>query len=693
MLPETKKGVQKLKAKSFEGWWVGGYDEHDAALLCAAGYPRLLASLLCSRGIRDPYIAGAFLREDLDILHDPFMMKDMDRAVLRLKQAVSAKEKVAVYGDYDVDGLTSTALVTDYIRSLGLSCRAYIPERLTEGYGMSEDALRQLHGEGVSLIVTVDCGITSFEQIRAARALGIDVIVTDHHECLGPLPEACAVVDPRRLDCMYPFKGLAGVGVAFKLVCAMEGHAALGRLVERYGDLTAVGTIADVMPVADENRLIIRRGTEILRRGENLGLSRLMNEVGLRRESMSSGDISFSLIPKLNAAGRMGRVHTAFELLMSEDEREADRLAKELCGMNSQRREVENRVFSEAMEMLSKAGRITSPIVLASDNWHHGVSGIVASRLAERYGVPAVVICLEGENGRGSCRSFGNFNIFMALNYCRDILGSFGGHALAAGLTLKRDMVDELRGKLAEYYNYTEGDFIRMKLPVDFCVEKLDMLTLRDIDSLRAMEPWGNGNPPPSLCIRDMHVESVTAIGGDKHLKMRVSRDGSSFDCVFFSVTVKELGVSAGMTVDLAFEPGINDYRGVRSVQLLLKDVRASRRTDDPTLELAQRFFDGAAMLPAENALLLPDRGDFARVWHNINQRSKRFLEPYDELLPDISLHTGIQSLGRIYVCLKVLDELGLINMREFENNMDIHIPRVEKKADLSASRILQKLS
>ncbi|MBP5167502.1 MAG: single-stranded-DNA-specific exonuclease RecJ [Oscillospiraceae bacterium] len=681
-----------MKARAFEGWWVGQYSETDAATLRGAGYPRLLASLLCSRGLVNPYIVREFMREDIEMLHDPFLMKDMDKAVLRIRRAVAAGEKVAVYGDYDVDGLTSTALMTDYIRSLGLSCRAYIPERLTEGYGMSEEALKQICASGVTLIITVDCGITSFEQIRAARRMGMDVIVTDHHECLGPLPEACAVVDPRRLDCPYPFKGLAGVGVAFKLVCASEGPENTAGIIARYGELAAMGTIADVMPVVDENRAIIRRGIEVLHGAGRLGLNRLLNELGLVREKVSGSDISFSVVPKLNAAGRMGHVRTAFELLMSEDEREADALAKSLCDMNNERREVENRVYSEALEQLGKSGRVSSPIVLASDNWHHGVSGIVASRLAERFGVPAVVICLDGDSGRGSCRSFGNFNIFMALNYCRTPLTSFGGHALAAGLTLQRDAIDEFRGKLTEYYNFTEGDFFQMKLPVDFCVDDPSMLTLRDIEGLKAMEPWGSGNPPPSLCLRNMNVESVTPIGGDRHVKLRVSRDGRSFECVFFSVSAKELGVHAGATVDLAFEPGINEFRGTRSVQLLLKDVRASRCGDEPTLELARRFFAGAAMLPVENALLLPERGEFAKVWNNIIQRSRRFLEPLDELLPDIALHTGISSLGRIYVCLRVFDELGLINLREFEENMDIHIPRIEKKADLNASLILQKL-
>lgn len=682
-----------MKIKAFSGWWVGEYADSDADVLCRAGHSKLLACLLCSRGLTNPDTAKEFMRGDIGLLHDPYLMADMEKAVARIKKAVAQEEKVAVFGDYDVDGLTATALMTDYLTYLGLSCIPYIPERLTEGYGISDEALRKIKDSGVTLVVTVDCGITAFEQTLKAGAMGIDMIVTDHHECMGPLPRAAAVVNPRRFDCRYPFKSLAGVGVAFKLICALEGADRLEWVMERYGELTAIGTIADIMPVVDENRALIRCGVEMLRSGAgNLGLRRLMSEVGLVPIGVNGTDISFSIVPKLNAAGRMGRVKTAFDLLMSRDEKEANSLAAELCGMNFERRQVENRVFSEALEMLEKSGHIDSPIVLASENWHQGVSGIVASRLAERLGVPAVIISLDGDEGRGSCRSFGNFNIFLALNSCSDILDSFGGHALAAGLVLRRDKIDQFRGKFAEYYRYTEGDNFQMKLPIDFCVRDLKCLTVEDIDSLNRLEPWGGGNSPPSLCLYDMHVDSINPIGGDKHLKMRVSRDGKAFDCVFFSVSVKELGVRAGAMVDIAFEPGINDFRGSRTVQLLLKDVRAAKRPNDPDLELARRFFAGERLLGEEAAALLPNRGDFTKVWHNILRRSRRFIIPCDELLPDIAMFSEVQSLGKVYVCLKVFDELGLISMREFEDNLDIHIPRYDKKTDLNRSQILQRL-
>ncbi len=680
--------------RAFGGWQVGSFDAAAAQAIADAGCcKRLTAALLNARGITGPAEAVEFLREDEGLLCDPMTMADMDKAVARIRRALAEGEHVAVYGDYDVDGLTASALMTDWLQRQGLRCETYVPERLTEGYGISEEALRYLQGLGVTLIVTVDCGVTAVEQVRLARSMGIDLVVTDHHECQGELPEAAAVVDPRRKDCPYPFKGLAGVGVAFKLLCALEGPEQVGALLERYAPLTAMGTIADIMPVTGENRVLIRLGVLGLRRQAIPGLDSLMKAINVDKSRISGTDISFSLVPKLNAAGRMGRVRTAFDLLMEQDSAESDRLALELCNMNTERRNVENRVFEEAREMLGEARNLEKPIVLASENWHHGVSGIVASRLADRYGVPAVVICLEGEEGRGSCRSYGGFCIFDALEAASEELTTFGGHEMAAGLTLRRDRVDALREKLGEYYMETEGERLQPRLPVDFCVEDLGLLSLDEIDALKRMSPWGVGNPPPTLCLRDMRIDSLVPIGGDRHLKMRISRGGFRFDCVWFGVSVRELGMQQGMQVDLAFEPGINEFRGSRSVQLLLRDVRPARQPDNPGLQLARRFLAGERMQPMENAMLLPERSEFGRVWRHISQRARRFAEEPETLLPDIALRAGVRGLGRVLICLQVFDELGLIRLKETEDGcFDISIPRFSGKADLNSSKILQRL-
>ena len=678
--------------RAFGGWKVGAYDAAAAEAIYRSGCcGRLAAALFASRGL-GPGEAEEFLREDTGLLLDPLGLEDMDKAVARIRQAVEKREKVAVYGDYDVDGLTASALITTWLRRQGLECITYIPERLTEGYGITEEALTSIAGEGVTLLVTVDCGVTACAQVEHARTLGIDVVITDHHECLPELPKAAAVVDPQKRTCPYPFKGLAGVGVAFKLVCALEGPEKLEEVMEDYGPLVALGTIADIMPVIGENRCLIRQGITILRRKALPGLDALLRAIGLDKRTMRGTDVSFSLVPKLNAAGRMGSVRTAYDLLMARDPAEAGRLADELIEMNNARKAVENRVFTEALELLEGEGNVESPIVLASDTWHHGVSGIVASRLAERYGVPAVVICLEGEEGRGSCRSPGDFCLFDALGEASDLLTTFGGHAMAAGLTLPRENVDALRERLAQLYRRSEGERLQNRIPVDFALEDLGLLTLEEIEGLRRLAPWGVGNAPPTLCIRDARVDSVTPIGGDRHLKMTVSRDGTRLDCVFFGLSVRELGIRAGTKVDMAFEPGINEFRGSRTVQLLLRSVRPARQSGEPTLPLARRFFAGERMLPMELALIRPDRNDLGRVWRYISSRSRRFAEEGDTLLPEIALRAQVPAFGRILVCLRVFDELGLIRLQEQGDLLDIRIPRFAGKADLNESKILQRL-
>ncbi len=360
--------------------------------------------------------------------------------------------------------------------------------------------------------------------------------------------------------------------------------------------------------------------------------------------------------------------------------------------MNAERRSVEDRVYREALAMLGELRRPDAPIVLASENWHHGVSGIVASRLAERFGVPAVIICLEGEEGRGSCRSYGSFGILGALDAARDELTSFGGHELAAGLTIRRDRVDALRRRLADYYRSHEGERAQLRIPIDFCVEDPSLLTLEEIDALKLMSPWGVGNPAPALCMRDVIAEALIPIGGDRHLKLVAVKNGWRFDCVFFGVSVRELGIHPGSLVDLAFDPGINDFRGSRTVQLLLRDVRPSRMRGDPSVDMARRFFAGQRLLPMENAMLLPNRADLGRVWRYLTGRARCFEEEADTLLPDIALRAGVPVPGRVWVCLRVLDELKLIRLREADGVMEITVPRVEGKADLSKSELLQRL-
>ncbi|MDD6188115.1 MAG: single-stranded-DNA-specific exonuclease RecJ [Clostridiales bacterium] len=675
--------------RAFDEWKIQGFDPGHAARLEQAGFTPLTARLLASRGLTEPRDAVEFLQDGLDILSDPFLMADMDKAAARIRLAIERGERTAVYGDYDVDGLTSTCLITTYLRSKGLFCEPYIPERLTEGYGVNEEALRHFKELDVSLIVTVDCGVTASAQVELAREMGMDMVITDHHECSSELPDAGAVVDPHRPDCPYPFKGLAGVGVALKLVCALEGPDKLEQVIDEYGDLAAMGTIADIMPMVGENRAIVRRGIAALKKKGRIGLTALMAETGVEPDKVNSINISFILVPKLNAAGRMGKVRLAFDLLMSRSEAEAEKLAKELCMLNQERRGVENEVYEDALTMLS--GGADAPIILASEDWHQGVSGIVASRLVEKFGVPAIVICNVEGNGRGSCRSAYGFNIFEALDDSADLLESYGGHELAAGLTMDMKNLPAFRERMREFYKKKEGEGRKLVLNVDYEVDSASLLTIENIDSLVSNEPWGGGNPPPILCMRGVSVESVSPIGGDRHVKMRVSRDFRSIDCVFFSKTVRELGLRAGMLADIAFEVSVNEFRGVRSVQLLLKDARPSRVPADESVALAMKFFKGSRLSPGELSSLLPDRPVFAAVWRCMVSCQGAVAGSIREIVSEISRKVNA-SCGKVIVCLSVFEELGLAEISRFRDNMSIYPDSTGKKVNLNDSDILRRL-
>ncbi len=678
--------------KKYGDWKIMQYSEDDRIRLTKAGFFPLVSALLCSRNITDPDYAEEMLRDDVDLLEDPFLMADMDKAVSRIKTAIESGERIAVYGDYDVDGITSTCLITDYLRKKELHCEAYIPERLTEGYGISDDALHALKKNGITLIITVDCGITASAQVELAERLGIDVIITDHHECPEEIPKAVAVIDPRRKDCPYPFKSLAGVGVAFKLVCALEGSDKAAEVLNEYGDLTAIGTIADIMPVMSENRAIVRHGIRVLGMGKRLGLRKLMEESCPPNKSITSGDVSFTIVPKLNAAGRMGNVRIAYNLLMTNDEDEAAALVGDLCQLNMERRQVENRIFAEASKIVESAGICDGPIVLASEDWHHGVSGIVASRLADRYGVPAVIICIEGDEGRGSCRSFGCFNIFDALDSAKDILSSFGGHAFAAGLTLKKENIDQFRERFCSFFRQNKGICSRPVLNIDFEVTDIGMLSLDNVDALSLLSPWGNGNPPPLLCLTDVRIDSVIPIGCDKHLKIRISKERQSAECVFFSMTADEFGFRAGSCADLAFEPIVNEYRGSRSVQLILRDARQSLSRVLRERRLCDSFFSGKTLTVSERLHILPRRDDFAALWRYISASPETICGDKHTLISEIALRSHICNTGKTYICLRVLDELNLISFIESDEAIEIHIPETTKKVDLNSSKLISDL-
>ena len=451
------------------------------------GYAPLTAMILAARGIQDQRQAKAYLDCDAALL-DPFLMTDMDLAAGRVAVAMEKGEKIAVFGDYDVDGITATCLLTDFICRHGGNCQPYIPGRLEEGYGLNPIAIHKLHEDGVTLIVTVDCGITAIEEAQLCKQLGIDLVITDHHECKEILPEAIAVVDPHRPDGGYPHMELSGVGVAFKLASALCGDQQ--QVLEQYADMVCLGTVADVMPLHGENRVFVSRGLESLRNTKRPGIEALMRQTGCDMHNINASAVGYVLAPRINAAGRMGQIELAVELFLTGDSRRAEETAKALCELNRHRQSVESDIYNQAVEMLPE--QTPDAIVLADESWHQGVVGIVASRIAEEYCCPTFLICLDGEHGKASSRSYGGFNLFSALSNLSSLLESYGGHELAAGFTINRSQIAAFREEicaLAREY-YTE-DIPRTTLDAD-CAISPELLTLANVESLEQLEPCGN---------------------------------------------------------------------------------------------------------------------------------------------------------------------------------------------------------
>ena len=560
----------------YKNWELGGFDRDTAVGFCREGINPLISVLLASRGISAIEDVQALLWDRSDEIHDPFMMADMDKAVTRILAAVRDGERVAIYGDYDVDGMTSCALLAQWLQSKGSDFEIYIPGRFCEGYGLNCPALDALKERGVSLVITVDCGVTAVAEAEYARSIGLGLVITDHHECKAELPSADAVVNPKRSDCGYPHKTLAGVGVVFKLVCALESGKSADEMFKLYSDLVAIGTVADVMPVIGENRELIRRGLRVINSNPRPGLRRLLSETHPENSKVTTAALGFIIAPRLNAAGRMGKTELSVDILMTEDDAEAERLSQELNRLNTERRTLETEIYAEAAAMLPEYD-LDMPIVLAKRGWYQGVAGIVAAKMAEYHLLPTIIISIgEDGIGRGSCRSVGAFGIYGALQSCEDILDDYGGHEMAAGVTIAEENIDELRRRLADYYKKSPESVRVPGLRIDFEVEKPELLTHANIKSLALLEPFGYGNPRPTLFIKDALLSGLYSIGAGKHTRFRIEKSGRILECTYFSMPSENLTVGDGMRVDVVFEPHINEFRGRANVQLNVIDVRAA---------------------------------------------------------------------------------------------------------------------
>lgn len=680
-------------------WDVWNSIEYDAgtvsACATASGCSLLMAAVLWARGLSSPEEIAGFLSTDRAKLHDPMLMADMDKAAARVKQAIASGEQVAVFGDYDVDGVTSSALLADYLKSYGLSCSVYIPDRLGEGYGLNLSALETLASEGVSLVITVDCGVTSVDEVAYAKTLGIDMVITDHHQCTGVLPDAVAVIDPKRPDCTYPDAELSGVGVAFKLVCAVEDVDQLDSLLERYADLVAIGTVADVMDLSGENRVLVTEGLTQIRRNARAGLQALMQDAGIDQKMLNVTNIGYGLAPRLNAAGRMGNADLAFSLLEAETAEEAEALADELSELNQKRQGVEQTILEEALAMLDAEGYTSGPIVLAHEAWHKGVLGVVASRLLERYREPVILLCVENGLGRGSCRSVDGFDLFSGLEAASHLLDTFGGHEQAAGLTVSMEQFVAFKEAFFAYYAAHPPQTETAVLRTDFIVTDPALLSLDQVKSLDRLEPCGRGNPNPLLVIEGATLVRVQSIGGGKHLKLQVEKWGQSFDCIYFGMTAETLGACEGDLVDLVFTPQCNHFRGKTTVQLLMRDLGLSeRRLMRRARALCRSLLAGETVSATlrEARLLHPERAHFVSLWRGLKDIGETVSGHVDHVLARFTSTLPTLSPARTYVCLRVFGELGLIEVSEDANTLHIRCTVGEQKVDLDTSQILRSL-
>jgi len=552
-------------------WKIVPADQQRVDMLAdATGLSPALCRALVARGIDTVEQARTFLNPDLSSLHDPFLMKDMDNAVARLKEAIRSREPILIYGDFDADGVTATALLVKGLDDLGATVSYCVPDRLQEGYGLNEDRIRAAHEDGVKLIVCVDNGIGSHDDVALANELGIDVIITDHHEPRGDtLPPATAVLDPKRADCPYPFRDLAGVGVAFKLYQALTGD--ITGL-----DLVALGTIADIVPLLDENRVLVRAGLEEINARRRRGIEQLIEVSGLHDTMLSAQNVAFQLAPRINAGGRVGTAHVGVQLLLTNSVQIASEIARALDQENVARRSIEEGIVEQADAVLA---RTFSPsqrvIVLADPGWHPGVIGIAASRIVDRYYRPTALIALSDTVGKGSARSLRAFDIHAALESCSDLLDTFGGHRLAAGFTIKQDRIDELRDRLNRVATeIMADDALVPELKIDGIVA-LDEIDDRLVAQLGGFRPFGAGNPRPVFACQGVEsVGSISVIRGS-HIKFTVRQNDAWRGVIGFGMADIEPAVRTAGTFDIAFAPRLSRWAERERIQLLLKDFKA----------------------------------------------------------------------------------------------------------------------
>lgn len=535
---------------------------------------KLVATILVNKGLEEKQEIEKFLNPTRNDFYNPYLMPDMEIAVNRIIKAINEKEKMIIYGDYDVDGITSITVLKKFLLERGADVSEYIPNRLDEGYGLNKEAIKKIVDEKFTLMITVDCGISGIEEVDYANTLGLETIITDHHEQAETLPKALAVVDAKRKDNTYPFNQLAGVGVVFKLIQAIGIRLNLEeKEYLKYLDIVCVGTISDIVPLVDENRVITKLGLKLVEVTKNIGLKTLLGTIGYRK--IDSSAISFGVAPRINACGRMGHQEEALNLFLTESQEEAERIADRLNEYNRQRQDTEKKIFEEALEMIKKEGDNKPCIILAGENWHHGVIGIVSSKVTEMYFKPSVLICLEGEEGKGSGRSIPGFDMHLALSNCSKHIERFGGHSMAIGISLKRDEFSKFKEELEEYAQKSNIDKI---IPIVHIDEEVSLKNINKeaVKQISLLEPFGEGNKMPLFLYKNLKIQSIRALSEGKHLKLTLKDDNFMIDAIGFNMGELSNEYLIGNKVDVVGTLEINNFNNSENIQINLKDMRKS---------------------------------------------------------------------------------------------------------------------
>ena len=674
---------------TYRAWQVKQTDEKAAARLAAAiGAPLLLARILTARGMSTPEQAMEFLTQDVP-LSDPYLMKDMDKAVECILRAVDEEKPIVIFGDYDVDGVTATALLYSHLRGMGANVRCKLPSREEDGYGLTESIVENLAQKGYKLIITVDNGITAVKEAEKARELGMELVITDHHLPGQTLPAAAAVVDPARPDDTSPCKCLSGAGVAFKL-CAALDDCEPEALLEFCGDLAAIGTVADVMPLTGENRTIVKHGLQGIQNSERPGLLALLEACGLDEKPVTSESISFAIAPRLNAAGRMDSAVTALQLLLCEDDMRAQQLTDQLIASNTARQQAEQEIMAEAEAQLAAdpSRQNDRVIVVWGEGYHQGVIGIVASRLVEHYGKPVIVISIQNGEGKGSGRSVPGFNLHKAISACGDLLLRYGGHALAAGLSVKQENIEALRAALNQF---AAREYPVMECPpleLDVSV-RLDQMSVSEVEGLDYLAPCGNGNPAPLFLLENALIEGVYPVSDGRHCRLRLRQGGSCFYAAYFGVGINQLPYQTGDHIDAAITLSI--YEGKNGPQLSgrIKELRPAGLSAIVAKQAAlfDAFIHGAALTAQQKQLLLPQRSHVVALYRMIQEGGV-----WAQDLQPVFAKLGTDHTGKTLAGLTALTQLGLVEVCEDGGAKKYAPIPVKQKRDIFSAPVLKAL-